>query len=244
MPERPAPPERVRPLEAIRGLRAIVRNPDDTGQVFRVIRALGGRSFERTLRRVRSDPTGRRILAERRRLLPALADRERLRALPQGTLGREYARFLDAEGISPEGLLRASAEAREREGPHRLGPEGEVLGDRLREMHDLWHVVTGYGRDLVGEASLLAFTYAQTRSRGIGALVAVGCWRLWRAGQREAVDTIRGGYRRGRRAALLPAADWEALLELPLPEVRRRLRVEPVGPYPPLRSPAARAAAA
>jgi len=237
------PPERARPLEAVRALRALVANPDDTAQVFRVIRALSGRSFEGVLRRTQADPLGARILAERRSLHPLLADRDRLRALPEGSLGREYARFMDAEQISANGLVEASrADAPEDE--HRLGPEAAVLGERLRDMHDLWHVVTGYGRDLIGEAALLSFTYAQTRNRGIGAVVAVALYKLWRAGATDAVALIRGAWRRGRAAAFLPAADWEALLELPLDDVRGRLRVGPVPHYEQIRSPSAPAAAA
>jgi ubiquinone biosynthesis protein COQ4 len=234
------PPDPIQPLEAVRALRALVSNPDDTGQVFRVIRALSGRSFERTLARVQADPTGRRILDERRRLLPVLADRARLRALPEGSLGRAYARFMDAEAISADGLVEAS-KTPEPLPEHRLGPDGQILGERLRDMHDLWHVVTGYGRDLFGEAALLAFTYAQTRNRGIGAIAAVGFWRMWRGGAREAATLVRRAWWRGRRAAFLPAADWEALLELPLDEVRRRLRVGPPPVYTPLRSAAASA---
>ncbi len=231
------PPDRVRPVEALRALRALIANPDDTGQVFRVIRALSGRSFERVLDRVLADPTGRQILEERRSLLAALSDRARLRALPDGTLGREYARFMDAEALSAAGLLEASRTP-EAQPEHRLGPEGQVLGERLRDMHDLWHVVTGYGRDLFGEAALLAFTYAQTRNRGIGAIAGVGFWRMWRGG-REAAALVRRAWWRGHRAAFLPAADWEALLELPLDEVRRRLGIGPPPTYTPLRSTAA-----
>jgi ubiquinone biosynthesis protein COQ4 len=231
------PPDRMRPLEAVRALRALIANPDDTSQVFHVIRALAGRNAERTLARVKADPVGRRILAERRRLLPILSDRARLRAMPEGSLGRTYAAFMDAEAISADGLVDASKAPAP--APNRLGPDGELLGERLRDMHDLWHVVTGYGRDLIGEASLLAFSYAQTRNRGIGAIVAVGLWRLWRGGAREAAALVRGGFWRGRRAAFLPAADWEALLEQPLDEVRRVLRVGPPPVYTPLRSAAA-----
>ncbi len=190
-------------------------NPDDTSQVFRIIRAASGHSFERLFRRVKQDPDGARILAERRELIDALSDQERLRGLPDGTLGREYARFMDAEHISADGLTEASQPDQALD-PSPLGPEAEVLGERLRDMHDLWHVTTGYGRDLLGEAALLAFSYAQTRNRGIGIIVGVALYKMWRGGANEAVALVRGGYRRGRKARLLPAADWEALLELPL----------------------------
>ena len=74
------------------------------------------------------------------------------------------------EQISPDGLVAASEEV------NRTGRENEDrnrFGMRMRDSHDLWHCVTGYSRDLVGEASLLAFTFAQTRNPGIGAIVAM-----------------------------------------------------------------------
>jgi ubiquinone biosynthesis protein COQ4 len=33
-------------------------------------------------------------------------------------------------------------------------------------VHDIWHVLTGYRRDALGEACLVAFSYAQTRGLG------------------------------------------------------------------------------
>ena len=98
---------------------------------------------------------------------------------------------------------------------------------RLRDMHDLWHVLTGYGRDLAGEAANLAFTYAQTRTRGLLAIVlaaallgpkSLDCfWQRY----------LLRAWRRGRRAAALPMARYEELLALPLDEARQRLGIEP-----------------
>src|SRR5262245_64413559 len=97
----PAPPEdpmseprtRMQPLLALRALRALLRNPDDTARVFDVIQALGGRNGERAFERFRRSVVGASVLAERRDLLVALGDRERLMALPPGALGRIYAEF-------------------------------------------------------------------------------------------------------------------------------------------------------
>ena len=113
-----------------------------------------------------------------------------------------------------------------------------LFSARLRDSHDLWHVVTGYGRDLYGEAALLAFTYRQIRNRGIGLIVLVAYLRAGGEYKQERV-LIRDGYRRARDASWLPGADWEALLERPLDEVRETLGVVPVGDYPVLRSEAA-----
>lgn len=220
---------RIRPIEAWRAIRALLRDPDDTGQVFRIIDALSGNSGEKTFLRFREDPTGARILREQRSLLETLSDRAALEALPEGSLGRTYAAFVSREQISADGLVEASREGSAID----LGPERRLFGDRIRDMHDLWHVVTGYGRDLAGESALLAFSFAQTRNPGVGFIVAVA-WL--KAGDRAGRRLILDGYRRGRRAAWLPAMDWEALLARPLDEVRRELRVGTPPQYAPVRS--------
>lgn len=226
----------VKPLEAFRGIRELVRNPDDTKQVFRVIRALAGNSIERNFRRFVETANGRRILAERRSLVDRLSDRAYLASLPEGTLGRAYADFTAREEISADGLVDASTQAAEESqlgGP--VGFDRQLFSERLRDMHDLWHIVTGYQRDLIGEGALLAFTYRQTRNRGIGFIVAVA---YLKAGRRypQQRELIRDGWRRGSDAEWLPAADWETLLAEPLEEVRRKLKVEPAPSYEAVRS--------
>ena len=226
--------DRIRPLAAVRAIRALIRDPDDTKLVFDVIDALSGRSGVRLFRRFERSAHGPRLLAEQPDLLARLSDRDALLALPEGTLGRTYAEFMGREQISADGLVDASMEGGGGPDPD-LPPERQWFGMRLRDMHDLWHVVSGYNRDLVGEASLLAFTYAQTRNRGIGFIVAAA---YWRGGQEhpEVRPIIREGYRRGKRAAWLPGQDWEALLERPLDEVRLRLGLGDPPSYEELRS--------
>lgn len=220
---------RIRPLDAWRAIRVLIQNPDDTGQVFRIIDALSGNSGERMFQRFRKDPTGARILAERRSLLARLSDRASLEALPPGTLGRTYADFVSREQITADGLVAASMEGERVD----RGFERQLFGERLRDSHDLWHVVTGYGRDLVGEAALLSFSFAQTLNPGVGFIVAVA-WL--KAGHGEARRLIVDAFRASRRAAWLPAYDWETALSLPLEEVRRQLHIVPAPPYEALRS--------
>jgi ubiquinone biosynthesis protein COQ4 len=49
-----------------------------------------------------SDPTGRRILREQPRITSTSLDVEKLRLLPVNTIGHEYARWLEIEGVSPD----------------------------------------------------------------------------------------------------------------------------------------------
>jgi ubiquinone biosynthesis protein COQ4 len=236
--------QRTRPLVARRALQRLLQNPDDTEQVFHVIRALSGRSFERLLRRVRRDPVGREIVRERRNLIPVLSNRERLLSLPKDTLGHRYARFIEAEQISSQGLADVSIEGANERRDLWFDPEAEAFGARLRDMHDLWHVVTGYSRDVLGELALLAFTYEQTGNRGIGYIVRQVERRMRRGGNLEISDFLKNASERGRRAALLPAADWEALLERSLEEVRLSLRVGDPVEYEQRRTAAGEAAVA
>ena len=71
-------------LEAFRAIRRLIANPDDTAQVFRVIRAFSDRSLNRQFERFRATPQGRRILAGESTLLERLSDRVALERLPQG----------------------------------------------------------------------------------------------------------------------------------------------------------------
>lgn len=224
-PEKP----RLRPLEAWRALRTLSQNPDDTAQVFRILRALP--AGERVYRRFRRSERGARLLDERPSLLATLSDRDALLALPPGSLGRTYGEFMASEQISADGLVAASTEAGDRAGD----ADARFVGERLRDSHDLWHVVTGYGRDLLGEAALLAFTFAQTRTPGIGVIVGHALWKA-RGDFAPARGIIWQGFRRGLRAEWLPDQEWEKLLPRPLDEVRERLRVGPPPAYTQLRS--------
>ena len=224
-------------------MRRVLENPDDTTQVFEVIRALSGRDLDRVMQRVRRDPVGRRIVKERRDLVPVLSDSERLLSLPEDTLGNQYARFVAAEQISAAGLADASMTGSE-DVLEDVDLETAAFGARLRDMHDLWHVVTGYSRDVRGELALLAFTYEQTRNRGIGYLVRMARRRIEAGGNTEIADFLDEASERGRSAAFLPAADWEALLERSLEEVRNVLRVGKPVDYEQVRTPAGEAAAA
>src|SRR5262245_9515257 len=215
---------RVRPLTALRALAAFYSNPDDITQVFRVVRALDGRSSEFAFRRFCATATGRALLTRSGTLAESLVDRDALRRLPLSSLGRAYLDFVEAERISVDGLIDAAA---------RSGIHARTLDDariryrgRLHAMHDLLHVVTGYGTDELGEACLLAFTYVQNRTRGLLPVVWALRARLWLhfPGVRMGA-AIREGFELGRRAAWFAAQDWESLLRRPLAEVRTSLMV-------------------
>jgi len=220
---------RVQPRRAMRAIRNLMQDPERTDQVFEIIDALAGDAGQRGLARLRNEPMGKRLLADKHLIIETLRDRAYLRSLPAESLGRAYLAFMEREDLSADGLVDASAGRQVDE-----DPDQRFYGTQLRDMHDLWHIVTGYGRDSFGELCVLAFTYAQTRNRGIGAIVAFGVRNAARViGFRAAWRGVAEGYRRGRAAAWLPAQDWRSLLALPLDAARQALNVAPAQHYQP-----------
>jgi ubiquinone biosynthesis protein COQ4 len=225
---------RTRPLVALRALAALASDPDDLPKVFTVIDSLPGRSADRMLARMRASKDGSDILATRPDLGARLADRAALHALPEGTLGRAYAEMADRAGISPKGIVDASIAGT----PDRssVPQDQRTMGDRMRDTHDLWHVVTGYGLDVLGEVALLCFIYAQTKHPGIALVAFLAVLKS----VPNARPLMLEGYRRGRRAEWLPAVAWESLLDRPLTEVRALLRVGAPPVYEPVTTAALR----
>jgi ubiquinone biosynthesis protein COQ4 len=216
-------------LRAGRALATLLRNPEDLPQVFTLIDAMSGTAPHRLLFAFKRSVSGARLLRDRPDIVPMLADKAALRAFPAGSLGRAYLAFIESENISPEGIRDASAGA---EATRYEQPEFEYLRCRMRDTHDLWHALTGYRGDVLGELALLAFSVRQHWNGAVALIVVAGILKGFvRADTRVVVD----GFRRGGRAAWLPALEWEALLPLPLDEVRARLGVEAPPEYTPMR---------
>lgn len=209
-------------------LRAAIADSSQTDKAFEIVEALAGGSFERSFQRFRAHPDGQRLLRDRPSLLAALSDRAAHAKLPSGSFGRAYLAFMESGNLTPDGLVEADkmAEARRPE-PIPVDPQREFLGDRMRDMHDLWHVLTGYGMDEAGEAANLAFSLGQLPNLGIGLLVlagaVIGPKDITFAWQRY----LFRAWGRGHRAKLLSVVPYEELLPKPLDEVRALLGIEP-----------------
>jgi ubiquinone biosynthesis protein COQ4 len=209
---------------ALIAVKRLMAQPGDTAQVFRIMRALNADTAKKGYERLLRTADGGRIAYERVELAERLSDPAFVAQFPEGSVGAAYAAFLRRTGYSAQGLAAVSRTDDPEEAMHPYS----WFGRRTRDVHDIWHVLTGYrADDPLGEACLVAFSYAQTKGLG-WALIAVGSalTGIRYPQGRAAARAIWEGYRLGRRAKWLPGEDYEKLFAEPLEAARRRLRLE------------------
>jgi len=227
MPQRDlviAAPRRDWP-KALRAVRQLLADKDDTVQVFEIMRSLNGSATRNGYLRLLGTAQGGRLAYQRRELAEVLMDRAALARLPAGSVAARYLAFTERGQISADGLADVSRMATQTviDMVHPIA----WYGRRIRDTHDLWHILAGYDLTGLGEACLVAFSYAQTKALG-WALIGVGA--ALRGGRQPGQPFARAileGYRRGRAAAWLPGQDYEALLAEPLDAARVRLGLTP-----------------
>lgn len=215
---------RLRPIRALTALYRILANIEATHEVFRLVSSLDGPVVERQFQRFKTSPLGKKVLEEKRDLFLVLQNRAYLEGLPEGSLGQAYLAFVRHENISPEGFNDAMKTSGERF--ERAGPDRQRFIYRFRHCHDLLHVITGYGRDFIGELSLLSFTRQHNKSRAFRLLVATGLIKAAREFPGLPVRACAAeGTQLGRQSVDIAVVDWEALLPQQLTEVRRQLKI-------------------
>lgn len=206
-------------------LRRLLADGNDTVQVFRIMRALNADTSHRNYARLLTEPGGGRIAFQHVELTERFSDQAWIDALPNGSVGAHYRAFLDRTGFSARGL--ADISYADGEGWQDAQHPVAWFGRRERDVHDIWHILTGYtAEEHLGEACLVAFSYAQTGGLGwaaIGLGAALKSLRI--TGERAFAKAVWEGYRHGRRARWLHAEDYEALLAEPLDAARRRLNI-------------------
>ncbi len=218
------PPLPIKPLQAWRALMALRRNNEDTAQVFLLTQALSGRRPIELRARFLSHPLGIQRLTERRSLLTTLTRTDWLAQLPVGSFGRVYHDFLAEQGLTAQGLVDLSRETfghMQDDGSDRY-----YIGQRLRDMHDLFHVLSGFGRDALGEVCVLSFSYPHQRTRSYGVIGAAGALELLRRYRHMGIlRSVIQAYKLGKQCEWLLVQDIESLLTRNLHEVRKSLGI-------------------
>lgn len=207
---------------AFDAIRKLLKNGDDTVQVFRIMRALNVGSSETGYARLLSTEQGGRIACEQAELAERFSDPAFVASFKPGTVGAAYRQFLEETGYSADGLVQVSREGTAIED---MRHPYAWFGRRTRDVHDIWHVVNGYKADeSMGEAALVAFSYAQVGGFGwafIGLAAALKSIRI--TGGTLFARAVWEGYRRGRKATWLAGEDYLQLMHEPLDAARARL---------------------
>ncbi len=212
---------------AFRAIRKLLANGDDTTQVFIIMRALNGPVAKKIFARLLRTPGGPKLAYHRVELAERFSDPAFVASFEPGTLGAAYRGFLEKTGYSAAGL----AEVSNLNGEALVEHPYAWIGRRMRDVHDIWHVLTGYEADeTLGEASLVAFSYAQSGGLGWAFIAAATALKSLRTTRGTAfARAVIEGYRNGRRARWLMGEDYEALMHEPLEAARARLGIaEPV----------------
>jgi ubiquinone biosynthesis protein Coq4/catechol 2,3-dioxygenase-like lactoylglutathione lyase family enzyme len=220
--------------------RRVARDPANTAHVFELLENFPVLDWMRwRMGRLPFLRDPRFLALYERRALPDLgpAAVERLAALPDGTLGREYARFVQSRGYTDVFLTWMTPDAPDRYFARRTGL-----------LHDLVHFVLGYEPvEWIGEIEVEVFLLAQSRAPNhllfllgwLGIAARRGPRGLWRGRRR-----LRDAWRLGQRAPSLFLFEWERHWERPLAEVRRELNIDARPACGPLREPTAKPALA
>jgi len=213
---------------ALRSLRRLLDDKEDTRQVFEIMRALNGQSTARGYQRLLTTAEGGRIAFQRQEFADKLMDDAWLDSLPEGSVGAAYRAFIRTEQLSAEGLADISREGRN--DIDEMHPYA-WFGRRTRDIHDIWHILSGYHRDALGEACLVAFSYAQTKGLGWAVIALGAASRARKDKSQPYLKAIWQGYTRGKAAHWLLGEDYERLMAEPLEAARKRLGITPATIY-------------
>ena len=144
---------------------------------------------------------------------------------PPGSLGHELAASMKAHNFDPEFYRDYYGT-----GAVHFRNDEEYIRFRTRQLHDLVHVLTGFGAtDFPEELGMQAFLVAQTRRPFSIALVGFGMLRIVLQPNELArtLQQVAKGFAMGYAAEPLLAFRFEEDWATPVEEWRRRLRLVP-----------------
>jgi ubiquinone biosynthesis protein Coq4 len=196
----------------------LARDPSELDRVFQMRDSASDPKLTRAVYECLAKDPGAKAAFERHARLGTFTMAE-LAALPEGSLGREYAAFMTRHGLTPDAIPRIDDDGGE-----------NYMRAHLYETHDLWHVVTGFEPDPAGEAGLQAVYAAQLPGMLPAALVSAlllnAAIERSSVKTKERFDAVARGWELGQRAKLLFGYPWRESFGRPLADVRRELDID------------------
>jgi ubiquinone biosynthesis protein COQ4 len=146
-----------------------ISDPERADAVAGLGDVTGEAASARLVTRMKSTPSGRRLLAKKPLINSQSVDLEALKVLPEGTLGHAYAQYMerhtfDADARNPVRFLQ--------------DPDTAYAMVRYRQIHDFWHILCDLPPTLSGELALKWFEWRQTGLPVAGLSALIGPLRL------------------------------------------------------------------
>ncbi|ATB34427.1 Coq4 family protein [Melittangium boletus] len=184
------------------------------GQLLNI--SLDMKVYASLVQRLQRSEEGRRLLSERPSMQAGDFDLATLEHLPEGTLGREFARYYRDNKISP---FATTLEIKK---------DVDYIGKRYRETHDVLHVLTGYATDVMGEMELQAYALGNLGIRTAAFILLLSSFQFLSApqsgvGRSEYLRRLWAAFRRGRASPLFLDFWFERNWETPVATLRARL---------------------
>jgi ubiquinone biosynthesis protein COQ4 len=216
-----------KPFKALGHFRKLVADKEDTKQVFHIIEALKGRKIrDQAEQFIRSSEAQDFMVREDGKPIADMLDDHAAWAdCGENSVAQNYIRFMKREGLTANGLVEEGYAWRPRE--ERPNDQIEWYLCRLRDTHDLFHVLTTYGRDALGEAALLGFSFEQNHNLGVKFIAYAAARQIKNVSGTKApiYAAIKEGRALGKAAEKLAHMDVEAVMRQDIDEVRARLNI-------------------
>lgn len=222
---------KMRPGKAWHHFQELLKDKERTEEVFYIFEALPWAGFMDAAERYSDSAEGRAAMRDEPYLPALLDDHAALRRFPAGSVAHAYCDFMEKEGLTAAGLVEEFD--RFREGRPVYIDKFDWYSNRNRDTHDLLHVLTGYGRDALGEACVLAFTYSQSPSLAhlfIGYMAGLNIKKQVKS-KAPVLRAIREGQRLGKACPRVSELPIRELLAMPLDEARKSLNITPARHY-------------
>ena len=208
--------ERLQNLKMVASLATFLKHPDSLESIFAVSNSVkDGPLGEQTVRHLLSNPQFKALVDEGWR--PDPIDLQQLQTLPEGSLGYCYANQLISLGITPDALID----------PSPVNNANEFVIHRLKETHDIVHVLTGFGIDGISEIGLQGFNLAQNRSP-LAVMLIFGSMLSSLQNDEPLEPLLRAlahGFQMGLDAELVVSRKLEEGWDRPLKEWREELKL-------------------
>lgn len=211
-------------LTTLKGIVALIKDAGKTESVYDIEDSLRNtKATQLMVEYIKSQPGVTEIVQER--YTPPPVDIDALLKCPKDSLGYAYASYLKTAGFDPNFYRKPAGD-----------DDISYIFLRIRQTHDIWHVLTDFGADEIEELGLKAFELAQTHRTMSAVLISGGMLKILfnqPENLERLLDRIAVGFRMGAKAKPFLAQKWEENWDKSVAQWRAELEVKPTPVYVP-----------